>query len=140
VLVLDTDHFVEYEKGTSSESPGLKERLRQSGDAFAITVITVEEVIRGWMARVRRDQDPFDQIRGYHKLQQTIRAFATWKVLDWNETSVERFKDLRADRIRVGTMDLKIASVALANRAKLLMRNSKDFDKVPGLLIENWLS
>jgi tRNA(fMet)-specific endonuclease VapC len=37
-------------------------------------------------------------------------------------------------------MDLKIASIALANGATLLTRNTRDFQKVPGLQIENWLS
>jgi len=37
-------------------------------------------------------------------------------------------------------MDLKIASIALANDATLLTGNSNDFSNVPGLRIEDWLS
>ena len=33
--------------------------------------------------------------------------------------------------VRIGTMDLKIASICLANDATLLTRNLVDFDKVP---------
>jgi tRNA(fMet)-specific endonuclease VapC len=39
---------------------------------------------------------------------------------------------------RLGTMDLKIASVALVNGAVLLTRNSADFGQISGLSIENW--
>jgi tRNA(fMet)-specific endonuclease VapC len=35
-------------------------------------------------------------------------------------------------------MDLKIAATAIANNATLLSRNLKDFNKVPGLKVENW--
>jgi tRNA(fMet)-specific endonuclease VapC len=35
-------------------------------------------------------------------------------------------------------MDLKIASIALANDATLLTRNTKDFEKVHALRIEDW--
>jgi tRNA(fMet)-specific endonuclease VapC len=35
---------------------------------------------------------------------------------------------------------LKIASIALANDALLLTANRRDFEKVPGLQLENWLA
>ena len=47
---------------------------------------------------------------------------------------LQRFKRLQ---IRVPTMDLKIAAVALANDATLWSRNLKDFRKVPGLRVED---
>jgi tRNA(fMet)-specific endonuclease VapC len=43
-------------------------------------------------------------------------------------------------KIRIGTMDLKIASIALANDATVLTCNARDFGKVPNLRIEDWLS
>ena len=83
MLILDTDHVVEYQKGTSPESRRLKERLDGSAEPFATTIITVEEILRGWMAAVRRTHDPFGQISAYVKLRQLFRFFATWRVLDW---------------------------------------------------------
>jgi tRNA(fMet)-specific endonuclease VapC len=41
-------------------------------------------------------------------------------------------------KIRIGTMDLKIAAIALAHGATLLSRNLVDFKKVPGLTVEDW--
>jgi len=37
-------------------------------------------------------------------------------------------------------MDLKIASIAIAHSATLLTRNRRDFEVVPGLHVEDWLS
>jgi len=37
-------------------------------------------------------------------------------------------------------MDLKIASICLANGATLLSRNIVDFNNVPRLHVEDWLS
>jgi tRNA(fMet)-specific endonuclease VapC len=37
-------------------------------------------------------------------------------------------------------VDLKIASIAMSNQATLLTRNAKDFEKIPGLRFEDWLS
>ncbi len=36
-------------------------------------------------------------------------------------------------------MDLRIACIVMAYDAVLLTRNTKDFEKVPGLKFENWL-
>jgi len=56
-------------------------------------------------------------------------------------TSVERISssNLRQQKIRIGTMDLKIASIALVNDALLITANIRDFSLVPGLRCENWL-
>ena len=48
-------------------------------------------------------------------------------------------ENLTSRRIRIGTLDLRIASITLAYDATLLTRNIADFRQVPGLKIENWL-
>jgi tRNA(fMet)-specific endonuclease VapC len=140
MLVLDTDHVVEYQRGTSPESRRLKERLDAAAEPYGTTIITVEEMMRGWMAAVRRIHDPRAQIRAYARLRQLFRFFATWHVFDWDQAAVDAYDALKRAGTRVGTMDLKIACIALANGATLLTRNSNDFQRVPGLNIADWLS
>ncbi len=36
-------------------------------------------------------------------------------------------------------MDLRIAAIALTNNALLLSADLDDFERVPGLKVENWL-
>jgi len=59
-------------------------------------------------------------------------------ILTFNEASAVEFRKLRQARVRIGTMDLKIAAIVLAHGATLLTRNLVDFRKVPGLKIEDW--
>lgn len=140
MLILDTDHLTEYQRGTSPEAHRLKSRLDQATEPYVTTIITVEEVMRGWMAAIRRLDDPRRQIGAYTKLQQLFHFFASWRVLPWDEECVHEFATLKQSRIRVGTMDLKIAAIALAHDATLLTRNRGDFERVPGLRVEDWLS
>jgi tRNA(fMet)-specific endonuclease VapC len=57
----------------------------------------------------------------------------------FDEAAAQEFERLRKLRVRIGTMDLKIAAIALANDALLLSANLRDFKKVPGLRIESWI-
>jgi tRNA(fMet)-specific endonuclease VapC len=91
------------------------------------------------MAAIRRTTDPVRQINAYSKLRQLFRFYATWDVLDWTLASAAQFSALKTAKTPIGTMDLKIASIALAHDATLLNRNVNDFQIVPGLRVVNWL-
>jgi tRNA(fMet)-specific endonuclease VapC len=64
--------------------------------------------------------------------------YCTAPVLPFDESAIAHFQRLWLMRLRVGTMDMKIAAIALAHDATLLTRNISDFEKVPGLLVEDW--
>jgi tRNA(fMet)-specific endonuclease VapC len=99
----------------------------------------VEEQMRGWLAEIRRHHDLHRQIAPYAKLQRQIEAFADWIILPWDAESADLFGKLRRQGLRIGSLDLKIACIALAHDATVLTRNATDFAQVPGLRIENWL-
>ena len=61
------------------------------------------------------------------------------RVLPWNDDVIAIHARLHGLRIRIGTMDLRIASIALAQGGILLSRNLRDFERVPDLKVENWL-
>jgi len=92
------------------------------------------------LAQIRRQRDPHEQIAAYQRLQRRIEFFAAWHVLPWDTAAADILQDLRRQRIRIGTMDLKIASIVLAHNATLLSRNIRDFHQVPGLRVADWLS
>jgi len=117
----------------------LLERIRESEQQAVTTIITVEEQLRGWLAEIHRVVEPHRQILAYERLQSRLEFFAAWTVLGWDEDAADRFVELRRDRVRIGTMDLKIACVALAHDALSLTRNTSDFAQVKGLRFENWL-
>jgi len=117
----------------------LLEHISTSGQDAATTIITVDEQLRGWLAEIHRLTDPHRQIVAYGRLQRRIDFFAAWTVLPWDADAADLFVRSRQEGLRIGSMDLKIACIALAHDATVLTRNAKDFAQVPGLRIENWL-
>jgi tRNA(fMet)-specific endonuclease VapC len=139
VLVLDTDHLGEFDEA-SATGARLSQRLLASGEEVAATIVSAEEQLRGWLAQIHRlHDDPHAQVAVYARLQRRLEFYADWEVLPWDARSAELFTDLLRQGVRIGSMDLKIACIALAHNATLLTRNSRDFARVPGLRIENWL-
>jgi tRNA(fMet)-specific endonuclease VapC len=138
LLVLDTDHFSELERNIA---PGqrLALRLKASRMEKALTVVTVEEEVRGWLAQIGRQRDVHCQVAPYAKLQRQVEAFADWLILPWDGDAAELFVNFRRQGLRLGSLDLKIACIVLAHDAILLTRNVTDFAQVPDLRFENWL-
>jgi tRNA(fMet)-specific endonuclease VapC len=140
VIILDTDHMVEFLKGSSPQSSRLRVRLKQFNVERATTIITVEEICRGWLAEIRRIADTRLQVSPYARLRNSVLSLGEWKIEPWTLAAAQRFEDFRKQRIRVGSADLKIACIALESSAILLTRNVRDFTGIPGLRVEDWLA
>lgn len=59
-------------------------------------------------------------------------------ILPFDAGAIALFDKLRSQRVRVSTMDLRIAAIAISRNLVLLTRNFSDFNKVPGLVMEDW--
>jgi len=139
MIVLDTDHLSVLVNRRHSLRTELLSKLDASGEVITTSIVSVEEQLRGWLAQIHRLRDPHRQIVPYVRLAKLVEFLSDWRVLNWNEPAADVFVKLRRERIRVGTQDLKIAAVALANDAILLSANLIDFQKIPGLRVEDWL-
>ena len=140
MIILDTDHITVLRHPEHSQYASLSSRMAELADQkFATTVVSLEEDMRGWLAAIRRARKAHDQILYYTRLVGLIRFFSKWRILPFNEPAADRFERLRSDRIRIGSQDLKIAAIALESDALLLSANLRDFQRVPGLRVEDWL-
>lgn len=59
--------------------------------------------------------------------------------MPFDAAAASMFRNLRLQKNRAGSMDLKIASIAVSLDCVLLTANTRDFAGIPGLRIENWL-
>lgn len=114
--LLDTDHISLMDRG-GTEGLNIRARLaRVPLDDVSASVISAER------------QAPI-----YAQLRRLLRFYCNTPLLAFDGAAVQEF-----ERLRVGTMDLKIAAIALAHGATLLTRNLGDFGKIPGLRAEDW--
>nr|MCC5639148.1 hypothetical protein [Nostoc sp. CHAB 5844] len=59
-------------------------------------------------------------------------------LLTFNQEAANHYAQFLYQKIRIGTQDLRIAAIAIANNAILVTRNQRDFSRVPGLQFEDW--
>jgi len=139
MILLDTDHFSVLVDGRHSLHEQLVKRLDDDADDVGLPVVSVEEQLRAWLAQIHRTRSPAKQVVPYSRLVRLIHTLSTWELAPWTEVAAGALADLRRQRIRIGTQDLKIASIALTNNALLLSANLRDFKQVPRLRVEDWL-
>jgi tRNA(fMet)-specific endonuclease VapC len=138
MLILDTDHLSILDQD-SVESFNIGRRLASRDPTeVVVSIITYEEQMRGWLAYVARANTTERQVEAYPTLRRHVERFRTIPLVDYDENAASEFERLRQAHIRIGAMDLKIASIVLANDATLLSRNMVDFGRVPGLHVEDW--
>jgi tRNA(fMet)-specific endonuclease VapC len=77
-------------------------------------------------------------MRGYQLLATIQANFAAARIVAFDAAAGACFDQLQTQKVRIGTMDLRIASIALAKNLILLTRNVRDFSQVPGLTTEDW--
>lgn len=136
MYILDTDHVSLLQREIGADAERL--RLRLSGVERITTIITYEEQMRGWLTWIAQAKSLIQQIERYAMLKRMIISYSKLSLLDFDRPEADEFSRLQKERVRIGTMDLKIAAIAVANDATLLSRNIKDFSKVPGLKVEDW--
>ena len=91
------------------------------------------------MALIRRYSDVYRQVPRYERLTKLFDFFAQWQILPFDRAAADEFTRFRSQGVRIGTMDLKIASIVVVTGGTLLSGNSRDFQQVPRIRVENWL-
>ena len=141
MILLDTDHLTLLKYTANPRCQALTARMQASSDQdMTTTIISVEEQWRGWFAVIARHRDVRRQVKPYEELVELHAFLSDWTIIPFDDAAAYRFEQIRAAGVRIGTMDLKIASIALVRDALVLSANLQDFQKVPGPRVENWLS
>lgn len=136
--IMDTDHLSLYERGHPKVCNRIIGMRQYSSDTLFTTVVSLEEQYAGRIAQIRKASKPEALVIAYEKLKQIFTLFSDLDILEYDLKADEHFREFRKAGIRIGTLDLRIAAITLTKGGILLSRNLKDFEKVPGLIIQDW--
>lgn len=109
------------------------QRLIAAGrESLAISTVTVAELAFGVAKSTPADAKP--------KLENFLSKFP---IVDWDQDAAWVYgqirKSLEAKGQRIGERDLLLACQALAMDATMVTNNTREFERVEGLKLENWV-
>ncbi|MDE2416525.1 MAG: PIN domain-containing protein [Burkholderiales bacterium] len=109
----------------------LQRLIRVGRESLAISTVTVAELAFGIAKSTRADARA--------KLENFLSKFP---ILDWDQDAAWVYgnvrKTLEAKGQRIGERDLLLACQALALDATMVTNNTREFERVDGLKLENW--
>ena len=136
MFILDTDAITHDQRA----HPLLSVRVRDTPwEHLFTTSVTVEEQLKGRLAYIHRYHNNSARLaQGHAALVRTLYYFARWNILSVTEETEALVRQLRRQRIRIGSQDLRIAAIALFYDFIVVTSNIGDFSQVPGLTMVDW--
>jgi len=132
MVMLDTNicvHLLRY------HAPVLRDRL-VAADSPLISSVVYAELCYG----IHLSPDPLQAPR-WQQLQQFVDLLT---VVDWDSAAAEHYGQIRAvlrqQGALIANMDLLIAAHARSLDCLLVTNNEREFQRVAGLRVENWLT
>jgi len=129
VYCLDTNAVIHYFKGAG----GVAERLLAVSPAAVMVPGPVVYEIAVGVLRSTRAAERREQFQGFLEVVR-VQPFGAPEA--WAAARLRTALEARGTPI--GPLDTLIAGTALANGATLVTRNVREFERVEGLVLENW--
>lgn len=111
----------------------VRNKFNQFAAHLCISSVTLAELLYG----AEKSERPA------HNLAQVESLAARLDVLDFNDKAASHFGQMRVELERsgqiIGPYDLMIAAHARSHGLTLVSNNLREFERVPGLLVSNWL-
>jgi tRNA(fMet)-specific endonuclease VapC len=131
-VLIDATVLIEWERGA------LDPVDRASGredEPFFLSMITVSELLHG----VHRAGDRTRRARRSAFVEAVIDRFPLLAIdLPTARTHAEVWAELASTGRLIGPHDLWLAAAALAHGLTLATANVREFERVPGLVVEDW--
>jgi tRNA(fMet)-specific endonuclease VapC len=138
MILFDTDTVTHFSYGNAN----VRRRIEAAADEqLAIAIITRNEILRGRADSLLKAANEEELRKAAERFRQAEELLADFVVVGFDDHAIEHFGKLRKQKSlkKMGRADMLIACIALANDALLVTRNTKDYQGITGLRIENWV-
>lgn len=131
-VLIDTSILIAYERGHLDVAARV--RRRESEEAF-LSVISASELLHG----AHRASDPGIRTRRLAFVEAVLSRFSVLDIdLEVARTHAILWSTLAQQGQMIGIHDSWIAATCIARDLTLVTANVREFDRVPGLRVENW--
>jgi len=136
--LLDTDHLSILQRQSGPEYLRLAAWMGQFPAAdFGCSVVSFHEQVMGAHTFINQAKNSAGLVRGYALLERLPADYLAFGLLPFDSSAATSYDRLIGLNLRIGTMDLRLAAIALSRQLSVLTRNLRDFGRVPGLLCED---
>lgn len=120
-------------------NPYLRGRvLSQPAERLFISVITIEEIMRGELAAIHRIRQKPNVVALYREFEDLFAALHRFQVLSYTNETEQIYRSMTAVQQRVGTQDCRIAATAISLGFVIVTANTTDFHKIGNVAVEDW--
>lgn len=130
LYVLDTDHMSLLDRSHPIVVKRVVFDRVNTSNQLATTAISFEEQIKGRLTQIKKTaSNPIQLVAAYKRLTLVLDLYVGINILDYGTEADSRFRAFRKAGIRIGTQDLRIASIVLSSGGVMVTRNQRDFEK-----------
>ncbi len=127
--LLDTNICIHYFKGQF----GIKERIEKIGfKNFAISEITLAELIYGAEKSQQKEKN-MKVVENFAEKIEILSILSSLKIYGKEKARLRSIGKI------IGDLDLFIGSTAIVNDMIMVTRNTREFERLDGIRIENWI-
>ncbi|GAB4460360.1 MAG: hypothetical protein OHK0029_24210 [Armatimonadaceae bacterium] len=94
--------------------------------------------MNGWYIQLRQKQDDSRLANVYDRITRTVELLGQFRILSFDAAAIALYRKLESQRLNVGKMDLRIASIAVIQNAVAITSNIRDFSRIPDVRYEDW--
>ena len=137
-ILIDASILIAHERGALDISALAERRITgREDEGLHLSVVTVSELLHG----VHRAEDRTRRTRRSAWVESVLDQFPVLPIdMPTARAHAELWAGLSAAGTPVGAHDLWIAATAISRGLSLATANRREFARVPGLVVEDWLS
>lgn len=133
-VLIDASVLIDHERGRLDVRGRIQGR---EDEGLFLSVVTASELLHG----VHRAEDDAVRARRSAFVEGVLERFPTLPIdLGTGRAHARLWADLAATGRPIGTHDLWLAAACVAHGLTLATGNLREFERVPGLEVENWSS